>query len=98
MKYKDIAAKYDVSLSTVKSWKTRYKWSRDKAKKVCVQNKKSTRTKKEKVRIQNEDAKPISIVSSNIQAMMYREYQSIMTVRYNHEERIGIYVMSMLQT
>lgn len=56
MKYKDIAEKYAVSLSTVKSWKTRYKWSRDKAKKICVQNKKSTRTKKEKVRIQNEDA------------------------------------------
>lgn len=56
MKYKDIAAKYDVSLSTVKSWKTRYKWSRDKAKKVCVQNKKSTHTKTEKVCIQNEDA------------------------------------------
>lgn len=46
MKYKDIADKYGVSLSTVKSWKTRYEWSRDKksthtkSKKVCVQNKK----------------------------------------------------------
>ncbi|HHY74047.1 MAG TPA: hypothetical protein GX497_12675 [Bacillus bacterium] len=29
MKYKDIAEKYDVTLNTVKSWKTRYKWSRD---------------------------------------------------------------------
>lgn len=28
MKYKDIAAKYGVSIATVKSWKTRYKWSR----------------------------------------------------------------------
>jgi len=29
MKYKDIAEKYGVTLNTVKSWKTRYKWSRD---------------------------------------------------------------------
>lgn len=29
MKYKDIADKHGVSLNTVKSWKTRYKWSRD---------------------------------------------------------------------
>lgn len=28
MKYKDIAEKYNVTLNTVKSWKTRYKWSR----------------------------------------------------------------------
>lgn len=39
MKYKDIAKKYDVSLSTVKSWKTRYKWDR-----------KSTRTKQEEIK------------------------------------------------
>jgi len=30
MKYKDIAEKYGVTINTVKSWKTRYKWSRDK--------------------------------------------------------------------
>ncbi|WP_019554791.1 terminase gpP N-terminus-related DNA-binding protein [Propionispira raffinosivorans] len=42
LKYKDIAAKYSVSLNTVKSWKTRYKWS----KKVCTQNEKSVHTKK----------------------------------------------------
>jgi uncharacterized protein YjcR len=28
MKYKDIAEKYRVTINTVKSWKTRYKWSR----------------------------------------------------------------------
>lgn len=28
MKYKDIAAKYDVSLNTVKSWKQRYAWTK----------------------------------------------------------------------
>ncbi|MFT8362919.1 MAG: phage terminase small subunit [Sporolactobacillus sp.] len=30
MKYKDIAEKYGVSLNTVKSWKKRYKWIREK--------------------------------------------------------------------
>ena len=42
LKYKEIAEKYDVSLNTVKSWKTRHGWSRDKkgvhtkAEKVCT--------------------------------------------------------------
>ena len=40
MKYKDIAAKYGVSLNTVKSWKTRYWKARPKAKKVCTQKSK----------------------------------------------------------
>lgn len=43
MKYKDIATKYGVSINTVKSWKKRYKWSRNKKtgyKKGCTQNKK----------------------------------------------------------
>jgi phage terminase small subunit len=30
MSYKDIAAKYDVTINTVKSWKQRYEWSRNK--------------------------------------------------------------------
>lgn len=45
MKYKDIAEKYGVTINTVKSWKTRYKWSKNvkkgvhtKSKKVCTQN------------------------------------------------------------
>ena len=33
MKYKDIAEKYGVTLNTVRSWKTRYKWMRNKSKK-----------------------------------------------------------------
>lgn len=47
MKYKDIAEKYGVSINTVKSWKGRYNWSKDKKsvhtkkKKVCTQNGKS---------------------------------------------------------
>ena len=43
MKYKDIAAKYGVSMNTVKSWKKRYAWSRNKKtgciQKGCTQNK-----------------------------------------------------------
>ncbi|MGL5245695.1 MAG: P27 family phage terminase small subunit [Sarcina sp.] len=31
MKYSDIAKKYDTSINTVKSWKTRYKWEREDA-------------------------------------------------------------------
>lgn len=49
MKYKDIAAKYDVALSTVKSWKQRYGWSRNKD----APPKKSTRTKSKSTRTKN---------------------------------------------
>lgn len=49
MKYKDIAAKYEVSINTVKSWKKRYAWSRNKKtkciKKGCTQNKKGAHKK-----------------------------------------------------
>ena len=44
MKYKDIAQKYDVSLNTVKSWKTRYKWQR-------APTKKSVHTKKKRMQL-----------------------------------------------
>lgn len=51
MKYKEIAEKYGVTINTVKSWKTRYKWSKD-GKKVCTQKQKKVCTqndhKKEK--------------------------------------------------
>lgn len=47
MKYKDIAAKYGVTINTVKSWKQRYSWSREKGvhtkDKVCIQTKKDAR-------------------------------------------------------
>ncbi|MGE8207669.1 phage terminase small subunit [Heyndrickxia sp. NPDC080065] len=42
MKYKDIAEKYGVSLNTVKSWKKRYGWNRDRG----APSKKSVHTKK----------------------------------------------------
>lgn len=34
LKYKEIAEKYGVTINTVKSWKTRYKWSKDGKKSV----------------------------------------------------------------
>ena len=51
MKYKDIAKKYGVALSTVKSWKTRNKWQRNNVtkRKSMHTKQKSTRTKREKV-------------------------------------------------
>jgi phage terminase small subunit len=56
MKYKEIAEKYGVSINTIKSWKTRYGWSKIpdnsnakkcayKNEKVCTQNEKSVHTK-----------------------------------------------------
>lgn len=48
MKYKDIAEKHDVSVNTVKSWKTRYKWDR-----------KGVHTKDEKVRTQKKTGAPV---------------------------------------
>ncbi|MGY4559459.1 phage terminase small subunit [Bacillus thuringiensis] len=49
MKYKDIAEKHDVSVNTVKSWKTRYKWDR-----------KGVHTNDEKVRTQKKIGAPIN--------------------------------------
>lgn len=46
MKYKDIAEKYGVTINTVKSWKTRYKWSKDTTKGVHTKNEKSVHTKR----------------------------------------------------
>lgn len=36
MKYREIADKYNVSVDTVKKWKTRYRWERDKPVKTAV--------------------------------------------------------------
>ncbi|QEL88472.1 phage terminase small subunit [Bacillus mycoides] len=49
MKYKDIAENHDVSINTVKSWKTRYKWDR-----------KGVHTNDEKVRTQKKTGAPIN--------------------------------------
>lgn len=46
MKYADIAAKYDVSIDTVKSWKKRHNWVRKRVHTKCTQNEeKSVHTK-----------------------------------------------------
>ena len=45
MKYKDIAEKYGVSINTVRSWKTRYKWQRKKSKKDVHINQKDVHPK-----------------------------------------------------
>ncbi|WP_342577704.1 terminase small subunit [Psychrobacillus sp. FSL K6-2843] len=47
MKYKEIAEKHDVSINTVKSWKTRHKWSKDAAEKGVHTKQKRVHTKKE---------------------------------------------------
>ena len=57
MKYKDIAEKYGVTVNTVKSWKTRYVWSRNKEKGV--------HTKKKKVCTQKEQENPLSYQREN---------------------------------
>lgn len=48
MKYKDIAEKYGVSEATVKSWKTRYGWFREKKNGTHTKKQKSMHTKKTK--------------------------------------------------
>lgn len=62
MKYKDIAAKYGVTINTVKSWKQRYGWSKTKKsvhtkeEKVCTQNKVRTEKKKNADKVPAETA------------------------------------------
>ena len=51
MKYKDIAEKYGVSEATVKSWKTRYGWFREKKNGTHTKKQKSMHTKKIKKEI-----------------------------------------------
>lgn len=57
MKYKEIAEKYGVTINTVKSWKTRYKWSKDGKKSVhtktgtvCTQKSDKNNVKKEAIK------------------------------------------------
>lgn len=54
MKYKDIAAKHDVSINTVKSWKNRYGWQRGNSKKDASPPKR-VHTKPEKGAHKKED-------------------------------------------
>lgn len=52
MKYKEIAAKYSVSMNTVKSWVKRYGWSREKG---AHKNKKGCTQKSKVAPVQSED-------------------------------------------
>ena len=45
MKYKDIAEKYGVSFNTVKSWRSRYGWTRKGARKGCTKKQKRVHPK-----------------------------------------------------
>lgn len=62
IKYKDIAEKYDVSINTVKSWKTRYKWSKGAAKKGVHTKQKSVNTKKESAPKQKEVVESVEVI------------------------------------
>ena len=65
MKYKEIAEKYNVSVNTVKSWKTRYKWSKDE-KKCAHKNAKSMHTKKEQNSEENNEfSEQVAVLCEN---------------------------------
>ncbi len=65
MKYKEIAEKYGVTINTVKSWKTRYKWSKD-GKKVCTQNQKKVCTQSSPEKEKAEEVVEKVIGNSNL--------------------------------
>lgn len=79
MKYKEIAEKYGVSINTVKSWKKRYAWTREKkegcTQKGCTQNKKGAH-KKEAI------AEDISQVIENDQLTDQQRLFCLYYVRY----------------
>lgn len=70
MKYKDIAEKYDVSINTVKSWKKRYDWQREKGapknKKGCTQNKLGAHKKEIELKSSSSVVQRTSEVDTNI--------------------------------
>lgn len=105
MKYKEIAEKYGVTINTVKSWKTRYKWTKDqqksmhtKSEKVCTQKVDENTTKKEAI------AEAVEQVTENIEltdkqrlfCILYvkcfnatKAYQKAYRVDYNTAASIG---------
>jgi phage terminase small subunit len=85
MKYKDIAEKYGVSINTVKSWKIRYKWSKDKKsvhtknKKVCTQNNKNKSNSKCK-----EDINKIRKIENSLEPEELTDKQRLFAEIYVH--------------
>lgn len=74
MKYKEIADKYEVSLNTVKSWKTRYKWCKD-DKKVCTQKSKKVCTQKKGAIPQNKSVEPNENIDIKHISEVIEEYE-----------------------
>lgn len=96
MKYKDIAEKYNVSLSTVKSWKTRNNWNRKEDapdKKVRTQKQRDAYKKKRGGQPGNKNAVGNSGGSApegNLNAVKHGAYQTIYAA-YLPEEEKAIY-------
>lgn len=78
MKYRDIAAKYDVSPGTVRAWKSRYGWKRKDATKRATQQK-NVATKRRNVATDIDDLNPQQEMFAQLVAgqriPMYRAYQ-----------------------
>lgn len=85
MKYKDIAAKYDVSPGTVRAWKSRYGWERKDATKRATQQK-NVATKRRNVATDIDDLNPQQEVFAQLVAgqriPMYRAY--LIAYKENH--------------
>ena len=96
MKYKDIAEKYNVSLNTVKSWKTRNSWNRKEDapdKKVRTQKEKGAHKRKKGGQPGNQNAKGNSGGSApagNLNAVKHGAYQT-MYADYLPEEEKQVY-------
>lgn len=67
MKYKDIAQKYGVALNTVKSWKVRYGWGKDKSKGVHTKSKKVCTQNKDNIGAQKAVAEEVNQVIENLE-------------------------------
>lgn len=88
MSYKDIAAKYDVTINTVKSWKQRYEWSRNKPhEKHAHKSAKSVHTNHEKVCAQKEAQKEDAEDSCNMAAGLTekQELYCLYYVKYRNQ-------------
>ncbi|MHD0291334.1 terminase small subunit [Weissella tructae] len=58
MKYKDIAAKHDIPESTIKSWKSRGKWTRSETKKDATKSKKVAKKVASKNKVADDEIEP----------------------------------------
>lgn len=93
MKYKDIAEKYNVSLNTVKSWKTRNSWNRKEDapdKKVRTQKEKGAHKRKKGGQPGNQNAKGNSggaAPAGNLNAVKHGAYQTIYADYLPDDER-----------